>query len=125
MGQFSVEKPVAPGSALSGNQQTVNLYRDGAFETVAPVVWRNDRIETGGVLTQRINFTTLERAEVFAAKPTFLAASRLRNEDAVDKDTPFDAVLEVKPNGQPEPAQRDGRSYFKLITRVTRILTHG
>ena len=27
MGQFSVEKPVAPGSALSGNQQTYNSIR--------------------------------------------------------------------------------------------------
>jgi hypothetical protein len=29
MGQFSVEKPVAPGSALSGNQQlTAQMFRD-------------------------------------------------------------------------------------------------
>lgn len=108
---------------VRGRSWTVNLYREGTFETIAPVVWRDDRIEADGVLTQRINFTTRERAEIFAAKPTFLAASRLRNEDAVGKDTPFDAVLEVKPTGQFELTQSDGRSYFKLMTRVMRILT--
>jgi hypothetical protein len=31
MGQFSVEKPVAPGSVLSGNQQPVTLGIEMAF----------------------------------------------------------------------------------------------
>jgi hypothetical protein len=35
MGQFSVEKPVLPGSALSGNQQKVVLGGEYTFSRLA------------------------------------------------------------------------------------------
>ncbi len=91
---------------VRGRDWIVNISRNGAFETVAPVVWKHDRKDSGGTLTQRVNFTTPERAEAFAAKTSFLVASRLKNEDAVGKETVFEAVLEVAPISQAEPTQR-------------------
>ena len=36
MGQFSVEKPVAPGSVLSGNQHSMSILR---FRTASPAAF--------------------------------------------------------------------------------------
>jgi hypothetical protein len=62
MGQFSAEKPVPPGSTLSGNQQSAPLSRknliineeiSGAFDTVA--------YEDGGRFGHDVGATTVIR----------------------------------------------------------------
>jgi len=73
MGQFSVEKPVLPGSALSGNQQTgragVGIDLDPLYVDVAVRRWqvqtRRDAVhaETGELFDDRAKRLTSSERE--------------------------------------------------------------
>jgi L-alanine-DL-glutamate epimerase-like enolase superfamily enzyme len=54
MGQFSMEKPVAPGSALSGNQQREILEQEAADVVIADFGW------SGGLTEAKKAMGTLE-----------------------------------------------------------------
>ncbi|MFO1100514.1 MAG: hypothetical protein U1E81_20225 [Xanthobacteraceae bacterium] len=61
MGQFSVEKPVLTGSALSGNQQPVRHHRNPHSAAQARAAAQNDAMISDTIATGERNLGLLER----------------------------------------------------------------
>ena len=55
MGQFSVEKPVAPGSVLSGNQQSLARRRKISPALVQYQLEQQPHLDERGDLLQRLS----------------------------------------------------------------------